>query len=79
MIAALIGILLLAQAATRSWRLAVLVLAALPVPVAAGALTTLALGARDSLAAMAALLGVLAIALQQAFRVARGDPARAAH
>jgi Cu/Ag efflux pump CusA len=68
-IAALIGILLLAQAATRSWRLALLVLAALPVPVAAGVLTAFALGARDSLAAMAALLGVLAIALQQAFRV----------
>jgi Cu/Ag efflux pump CusA len=68
-IAALIGILLLAQATTRSWRLALLVLAALPVPVAAGVLTARALGAQDSLAAMAALLGVLAIALQQAFRV----------
>jgi Cu/Ag efflux pump CusA len=68
-IAALIGILLLAQAVTRSWRLALLVLAALPVPVAAGGLAAFALGAQDSLAAMAALLGVLAIALQQAFRV----------
>jgi Cu/Ag efflux pump CusA len=68
-IAALIAILLLAQATTRSWRLALLVLAALPVPVGAGVITALALGARDSLAAMAALLGVLAIALQQAFRV----------
>ena len=68
-IAALIGILLLAQAATRSWRLALLVLAALPVPVAAGALTASALGVQDSLAAAAALLGVLAIAFQQAFRV----------
>jgi Cu/Ag efflux pump CusA len=68
-IAALIGILLLAQAATRSWRLALLVLAALPVPVAAGVVTAFALGAQDTFAAMAGLLGVLAIALQQAFRV----------
>jgi Cu/Ag efflux pump CusA len=68
-IAALLGILLLAQAATGSWRLALLVLAALPVPVAAGVLTALALGARDSLAAMAGLLGVLAVAIHQAFRV----------
>ena len=68
-IAALIGILLLAQAATASWRLALLVLAALPVPVAAGVLTAFTLGAQDSLAAAAGLLGVLAIAIHQAFRV----------
>jgi len=68
-IAALIGILLLAQAAIRSWRLALLVLAALPVPVAAGVVTAFTLGAQDTLAALAGLLGVLAIALQQAFRV----------
>ena len=58
LIAALIGILLLVQAATGSWRLALLVLAALPVPVAAGILTAFALGTQDSLAAMAGLLGV---------------------
>jgi Cu/Ag efflux pump CusA len=79
LIAVLIAILLLVQAATGSWRLALLVLAALPVPVAAGILTALALGTQDSLAAMAGLLGVLAIALQQAFRVTaalrRGNPA----
>ena len=68
-IAALIGILLLAQAVTGSWRLALLVLAALPVPVAAGVLTAFALGTQDSLAAMAGLLGVTAIAIHQAFRV----------
>jgi Cu/Ag efflux pump CusA len=79
LIAVLVVILLLVQAATGSWRLALLVLAALPVPVAAGILTALALGATDSLAALAGLLGVLAIAIQQAFRVTaairRGDPA----
>jgi multidrug efflux pump subunit AcrB len=80
LIAVLLAILLLVQAATGSWRLALLVLAALPVPVAAGILTALALGTQDSLAAMAGLLGVLAIALQQAFRVtaalSRGSPAQ---
>jgi Cu/Ag efflux pump CusA len=68
-IAALTGILLLAQAATGSWRLALLVLAALPVPVAVGMLTMFRLGTQDSLAALAGLLGVLAVALHQAFRV----------
>jgi Cu/Ag efflux pump CusA len=68
-IAALIGILLLAQAATGSWPLALLVLAALPVPVAAGLLTAFGIGAQDSLAATAGLLAVLAIAIQQAFRI----------
>jgi Cu/Ag efflux pump CusA len=66
-IAALIAILLLAQAATGSWRLALLVLAALPVPVAAGALIAFRIGEQDSLAAAAGLLAVLAIALGQAF------------
>ncbi|MBV9205089.1 MAG: efflux RND transporter permease subunit [Actinobacteria bacterium] len=68
-IAALIGILLLAQAATASWRLALLVLAAVPVPVAAGLLAVFALGPQDSLAALAGLLGVLAITIYQAFGV----------
>lgn len=80
LIAVLLVIVLLVQAATGSWRLALLVLAALPVPVAAGILTALALGQQDSLAAMAGLLGVLAIALQQAFRITaalrRGSPAQ---
>jgi Cu/Ag efflux pump CusA len=68
-IAALIGILLLAQAATGSWRLALLMLAALPVPIAVGVGTASEIGAQDSLAAMAGLLGVLAVAVHQAFRV----------
>ena len=68
-IAALIGVLLLAQAATGSWRLALLVLASLPVPVAVGLLTAYRLGTQDSLAALAGLLGVLAVAIHQAFRV----------
>ena len=68
-LAALIGILLLVQATTGSWRLALLVLTGLPIPVAAGVLTVFALGAQDSLAAMAGLLGVLAIAIHQAFGV----------
>ena len=68
-IAGLIAILLLAQAATGSWRLALLVLAALPGPVAAGTLTALRIGEQDSLAAAAGLLAVLAIAIQQAFGV----------
>ena len=68
-VAALIGILLLAQAATGSWRLALVVLGALPVPVAAGVLIAFRIGAQDSLAAMAGLLAVLAIAIQQSFRV----------
>jgi Cu/Ag efflux pump CusA len=79
LIAALIGILLLVQAATGSWRLALLVLAALPVPVAAGILAAFVLGTPDSLAALAGLLGVLAIAIHQAFRITaairRGIPA----
>jgi len=68
-VAALIGILLLAQAATGSWRLALVMLGALPVPVAAGVLIAFRIGAQDSLAAMAGLLAVLAIAIQQSFRV----------
>jgi Cu/Ag efflux pump CusA len=68
-IAAVIGILLLAQAATGSWRLALLVLAVLPVPVAVGVLTMFRLGTQDSLAGLAGLLGVLAVAIHQAFRV----------
>jgi Cu/Ag efflux pump CusA len=68
-IAALVGILLLAQAVTGSWRLALLVLASLPVPVAVGLLTAYRLGTQDSLAALAGLLGVLAVAIHQAFRV----------
>lgn len=68
-VAALLGIVLLAHAALGSWRLALLLLAVLPLPVAAGAAAAFAIGARDSLAAAAALLGVLAIAIRQALRM----------
>jgi multidrug efflux pump subunit AcrB len=68
-VAALLAIVLLAQAVFGSWRLALLLLAALPLPVAAGAVTALAMGDQDSLAAAVALLGVLAIAMRQAFRM----------
>jgi Cu/Ag efflux pump CusA len=71
-IAALIAIVLLAQAVTGSWRQALLIVAALPIPVAAGVVTAFVIGAQDSLAAVAGLLGVLAIAIHQAFRVTAG-------
>jgi Cu/Ag efflux pump CusA len=76
-IAALLGILLLAQATFGSWRLSLLTMATLPLPVATGALAAFAIGAQDSLAAAAGLLGVLGIAIRQAFRMVaaiRGRP-----
>jgi Cu/Ag efflux pump CusA len=68
-IAALIGIFLIAQAAAGSWRLALLLMAALPLPVAAAAVAGAAIGQRNSVAAAAALLAVLGIAIRQAFRI----------
>jgi len=68
-IAALLGILLLAHATFGSWRLSLLTMATLPLPVAAGALAAFAIGAQDSLAAAAGLLGVLGISIRQAFRM----------
>jgi Cu/Ag efflux pump CusA len=76
-VAALLGIVLLAHAALGSWRLALLVLAVLPLPVAAGAAAAFAIGARDSVAAAAALLGVLAITLRQALRMIAASRGRA--
>jgi Cu/Ag efflux pump CusA len=75
-LAALIGVYLLAQGAFGSWRLALLLLAVLPLPVAAGAGTAYAIGARGSLAGAVALLAVLAIAIRQAFRVIDGIRSR---
>lgn len=69
-VAALIGLLLLAQAALRSWRLALIVLAAVLLPVTAGAAVMFGSGQRGSLAAAAGLLAVLAVAVRQAIRVA---------
>jgi Cu/Ag efflux pump CusA len=75
-IAALVGLILLAQAVFGSWRLALIVLATLPLPIAAAALTAFASSNRDSLAAAAALLGVLAITIRQAFRMVAAIRAR---
>jgi Cu/Ag efflux pump CusA len=61
-IAALAGILLLAQAASGSWRLALVAFGSLPVSLAGGALTVFLLGAEDSLAAAAGLVAVFALA-----------------
>ncbi len=69
LIAALLGLLLIAQAALGNWRLAGLVLAALVVPAGAAALVAYAVGAA-SLSAAAAIVGVLALALRQAIAVA---------
>jgi Cu/Ag efflux pump CusA len=65
LLAALLVIVLLVQAACRSWRLAGLVLAAALLPLAGAAVLALLIGS-TSLAAAAGLVGVLAIALRQA-------------
>ena len=70
LVAALAGILLLAQAALGSWRRALLVFGSLPVSLAGGVVTALAIGADGSLGAAAGLLAVFAIALRQAISVA---------
>ncbi|HEY6278174.1 MAG TPA: efflux RND transporter permease subunit [Streptosporangiaceae bacterium] len=71
LLAALLAIALLVQAACRSWRLAALVLAAVMLPLAAAAVMVLLIGT-TSLAAMAGLIAVLAIALRQAISVTAG-------
>jgi Cu/Ag efflux pump CusA len=68
-VAALAGILLLAQAALRSWRLALVAFAALPVSLAGGVLTVFAIGAAGSLGAAAGLVAVFAIAARQSIGV----------
>ena len=68
-VAALAGILLLAQAALGSWRLALLAFGSLPVSLAGGVLTALAIGAAGSLGAAAGLLAVFGIAVRQAIGV----------
>lgn len=69
-IAAIAGVLLLAQAATWNWRLALLAFASLPVSAAGAVFTAVALGAAGQLAAAAGLLAVLALAARQAIAVA---------
>jgi multidrug efflux pump subunit AcrB len=68
-LAALLGIVLLVQAATGSWRLTAIVLTAVAMPLAVAADVAIAIGP-TSLGAAAGLLGVLAISLRQATRVA---------
>ena len=68
-LAALVGMVLLVQAATGSWRLTAIVLVAVAAPVAAAAAVALAVGS-TSLGAAAGILGVLALALRQATGVA---------
>jgi Cu/Ag efflux pump CusA len=69
LLAALLVIVLLVQAACRSWRLAGLVLAAVLLPLAGAAMVALLIGS-TSLAAASGLVGVLAIALRQAIAMA---------
>lgn len=68
-LAALLGVVLLVQAATGSWRLTGVVLVAVAAPVAVAASAALAVGSA-SLGAAAGILGVLALALRQATGVA---------
>jgi Cu/Ag efflux pump CusA len=63
-IAAAIGIFLLLQAATRSWRLAILAFAVLPAALTGGILAALANGATISLGTVAGFLAVFAVAVR---------------
>ena len=64
-LAALVGILLLLQAAFGSWRLAALFFLALPVTVAGGLIVALATGQTRSLGADAGLLAIFVFAVRQ--------------
>jgi CzcA family heavy metal efflux pump len=64
-LAVAIGILLLLQAAFRSWRLAALFFVALPVALAGGVLGALLDGGALSLGSLMGFLGVLALAVRQ--------------
>ena len=68
-VAALAGVLLIAQAATGSWRLAALAFGSLPVALSGGTLLVLGIGAFGQLGASAGLLGVFAMAARQAVAV----------
>jgi Cu/Ag efflux pump CusA len=75
-IAAIAGVLLLAMAATGNWRLALIAFGSLPVSLAGGVITAVALGAAGELAATAGLLAVFAIAARQAIAVTARTSAR---
>lgn len=66
-----IGILLLLQAAFRSWRLAGLFFLALPVALAGGVLGALVDGGMISLGSLMGFLGILAIAVRQGIMLIR--------
>jgi CzcA family heavy metal efflux pump len=70
-IACVIAILLLLQAAFRSWRLAALVFVTLPVALVGGVLAALIDGTELSLAAAAGLLAVLGLAARHSLLMAR--------
>jgi Cu/Ag efflux pump CusA len=63
--AALVGILLLMQAALRSWRLAAMLFLGLPVALAGALIVALAAGETSSLGTYGALLAVLVFAVRQ--------------
>jgi Cu/Ag efflux pump CusA len=73
-VAALVGVLLIAQAATGSWRLAALAFGSLPVALSGGTLLVLGIGAFGQLGASAGLLGVFAMAARQAIAVTARAP-----
>ena len=79
-VAAAIAVFLLLQAAFRSWRLALVAAATLPVALAGGVLAALVDGQELSLGAIAGLLAVLGLAVRaaRAARAPTGDAARAA-
>ncbi len=64
-LAALIGVLLLLQAAFRSWRLAAVFLLSIPIALVGGLVVALATGQASSLGADAGLLAVLLFAVRQ--------------
>ena len=67
--AALLGVVLLLQAAVGSWRLAALLFVALPVALSGGVLVAALSGEISSLGTIAGLLGVLAYAVRQGLLV----------
>ncbi|MGH3212336.1 MAG: efflux RND transporter permease subunit [Trebonia sp.] len=69
-IAALVAVLLIAQAITGSWRLGLTSFLVLPACLSGGVLVTFATGQQDTLAAAAGLLGAFALAVRLAFGVA---------
>lgn len=71
-VAVAVGVLLLLQAATGSWRQAALLLVIGPAACVGGALAALALGGVMSIGALAGLLAVYAVTMRQALVLVRG-------